>query len=168
MCVDTLYSPCSCTGALAWLRNSKLKSYDAIIMNNDKVHKCLFSVASQLSLKNGTSITIGTHQSIIAFAMCCVHICQIAMPFQQVAPVRGAWSNFVFECAQFSCTLQDSVLVFARFRPQNNKELSSGGEMKVNFCSEETITCQNEENTEHSEWFCCKRWYWSWTSCSAY
>jgi len=44
----------------------------------------------------------------------------------------------------------ESVLVFARFRPQNSKELGSGGEVKVNFASAETVICGTDEGNEQT------------------
>jgi len=45
---------------------------------------------------------------------------------------------------------QESVLVFARFRPQNNKEIQIGGEIKVNFPSNEACSCIDDEGNDRS------------------
>jgi hypothetical protein len=46
---------------------------------------------------------------------------------------------------------QESVLVFARFRPQDTKEEHSGGEIKAKFTSNESCSCINDDGNPIGE-----------------
>lgn len=46
---------------------------------------------------------------------------------------------------------QESVLVFARFRPQDSKEEHSGGEIKAKFTSNESCSCTNDDGNPIGE-----------------
>jgi len=45
---------------------------------------------------------------------------------------------------------KESVVVYARFRPQNTKEESVGGHIRVNFLSDETCTCRNDDGSDNT------------------